>query len=119
MPKLWYGNKEYELFSIFAHSNSKHLYKYENFKYYPYRHFYDSGCSHDNYYKDELTMNTSNSNDEKLYNVNKFYSGYYFVDGYKIYYTQNNANDNMLSNFKTELILKRREWPVPVDYEKE
>lgn len=71
------------------------------------------------YYKDELTMNTSNSNDEKLYNVNKFYSGYYFVDGYKIYYTQNNANDNMLSNFKTELILKRREWPVPVDYEKE
>lgn len=71
------------------------------------------------YYKDDLSMNTINSEDEKLLNINKLYSGYYFVDGYKLYYTENNAKDSMLSNFKTEFILKRREWPVPVDYQKE
>ena len=70
------------------------------------------------YYKDELSMGTTNSDNEKNYNINKLYSGYYFVDGYKIYYSQNDNRDGMLTNYKTEFILKRREWPIPLDYKK-
>lgn len=71
------------------------------------------------YFQDEMSISNINSKDNKLYNINKLYSGYYFVDGYKIYYTNNNSDKGMLSNFKTEFILKRREWPIPVDYKKD
>lgn len=71
------------------------------------------------YYKDELSIMSNNSSNDELANVNKLYSGYFFVDGYKIIYSENDAEDNMLTNFRTEFILKRREWPIPVDYAKE
>lgn len=53
-------------------------------------------------------------------NINKMFSGMYFVDGYKIIFKPElNINDGGYSNFKTEFILKRREWPAPVAIQKD
>lgn len=71
------------------------------------------------HYKDEMSSFSTNNKDKKLSDINKLYSGYYFVDGYKIVYKQNSSKDNLFTNFYTEFTLKRREWPVPVDYQKE
>lgn len=71
------------------------------------------------HYKDEMSASVTNNKDKKLADINKLYSGYYFVDGFKILYKQNAAKDNTFTNFYTEFILKRREWPLPVDYQKE
>ena len=44
----------------------------------------------------------------------------YFVDGYKIIFKPELSDvDAGYSNFKTELILKRREWPAPVAIQKD
>ena len=44
----------------------------------------------------------------------------YFVDSYKIIFKPKlNEIGAGYSNFKTEFILKRREWPVPVAIEKD
>lgn len=67
-------------------------------------------------YKDILDF--ANNNNEKLKGVNKLYSGYYFVDGVKIVYSYKDKED-LSNNFFTTFTLKRREWPVPVDYEKD
>ena len=50
--------------------------------------------------------------------INKLYSGMYFVDSYKIIYKYN-SNPAGFSNFTTEFTLKRREWPAPVDIQKD
>ena len=53
-------------------------------------------------------------------NINKMFSGMYFVDGYKIIFKPELSDvDAGYSNFKTELILKRREWPAPVAIQKD
>ena len=68
-------------------------------------------------YRDILD-NITVSENEKNIGINKFYSGYYFVDDIKITYSHD--DDTLFqSKFNTKLTLKRREWPVPVDYEKE
>lgn len=60
-------------------------------------------------------MMLENNND-----INKMYSGMYFVDSYKIIFKHNkNSIGAGYSNFKTEFILKRREWPAPVQIEKD
>lgn len=52
--------------------------------------------------------------------INKMFSGMYFVDGYKIIFKPEiNNNDSGCSNFSTEFTLKRREWPVPVAIQKD
>jgi hypothetical protein len=51
-------------------------------------------------------------------NINKLYSGTYFVDGYRILYRYTKSSAGF-SGFTTEFILKRREWPAPVDIQKE
>ena len=68
-------------------------------------------------YKDALDGIVVQEN-EKNTGVNKFYSGYFFVDEIKILYSYADKS-SFENNFKTVLTLKRREWPVPVDYEKE
>jgi hypothetical protein len=70
------------------------------------------------FYKDILSASVTDLT-SPLGDVNKLYSGYYFVDGFKIIYKENNHKDEMLTNYQTEFILKRREWPAPVDYKKE
>lgn len=44
--------------------------------------------------------------------TNRFYSGWYIILGYKISWTYS-KNYNEKNNFKTSLILGRREWPTP------
>jgi hypothetical protein len=77
-----------------------------------------------NYYSPNQSLeNTTNNNpDMDMYNINKFYSGYYVVDGIK-YIFDNMAKHSKftkssISSFTTELILKRREWPIPEDWSK-
>ena len=67
-------------------------------------------------YKD--TLDFVSNNNEKAKGVNKLYSGYYFVDGIKIVYSYEDK-EGLENNFYTTFTLKRREWPVPVDYEKD
>ena len=66
--------------------------------------------------KDMLDQFTTNN--ESLKGINKFYSGFYFVDAIKITYTNDNDGD-LSNNFNTTFTLKRREWPIPVDYAKD
>lgn len=54
------------------------------------------------------SINTTNSN---IY-TNRFYSGWYIVLGYKIYWSYIKEY-NEKNNFKTSIILGRREWPTP------
>jgi hypothetical protein len=42
-----------------------------------------------------------------------FYSGWYIVKGYKVHWSKGN-DDSIMSNFRQEFILTRREWPAPV-----
>lgn len=48
---------------------------------------------------------------------NKFYSGYYIVDGIEYKYDGN--KDDGYSSFSTVLTLKRREWPTPEEIQKD
>lgn len=48
---------------------------------------------------------------------NKFYSGYYIVDG--IEYVYNGKRDDGYSPFSTIMTLKRREWPTPEEIKKD
>lgn len=57
-------------------------------------------------------LNASITDDDK--SINKLYSGQYIVDSYKIIYRHTKNNDAGYTNFDTELIMKRREWPIPV-----
>lgn len=52
------------------------------------------------------------NNPENQTDLNKFYSGYYVVDGIEYSYK---PNDGLLSGFETRMTLKRREWPTPVE----
>ena len=53
-------------------------------------------------------------------NINKMFSGMYFVDGYKIIFKPEIYNSGAgYTNFSTEFILKRREWPAPVAIQKD
>ena len=45
-----------------------------------------------------------------------FYSGWYYVKGFKLYWTSKNEGST-LSNFTHEFILTRREWPPPIPVE--
>lgn len=42
-----------------------------------------------------------------------FYSGWYYVKGFKLYWSSKNAG-SIQSNFVQEFILTRREWPAPI-----
>ena len=66
--------------------------------------------------KDILDQFTTDN--ESLKGINKFYSGFYFVDAIKITYSNDNDGD-LSNNFNTTFTLKRREWPIPVDYAKD
>lgn len=69
------------------------------------------------YGNNELDI-TPNGVNPKTFNINKFYSGYYYVDGIKIIY-KNNEDTITSTKYRTELTLKRREWPIPKDYKKD
>jgi len=45
--------------------------------------------------------------------LDQFYSGWYYVKGFTIKFSQDNAN-SIMSNFTQTFILTRREWPPPV-----
>jgi hypothetical protein len=47
--------------------------------------------------------------------LDKFYSGWYYVRGFKLQWA--NQSDNMLENFNQRFLLTRREWPAPVAVE--
>lgn len=67
-----------------------------------------------------ITTDIMDSQTEMSVPINKMYSGMYFVDSYKIIFKPKlNEIGAGYSNFKTEFILKRREWPVPVAIEKD
>lgn len=69
-------------------------------------------------FHNNIIENAVNENNDNNLPLNNMYSGMYFVDGYKILYQPNLDNKNQagLSCFKTEFILKRREWPSPVKF---
>lgn len=68
-------------------------------------------------YSPGITQQTINNST----GINKLYSGMYFVDSYKIIYKHQTgkSGDAGFSAFNTEFTLKRREWPIPVDAQKE
>lgn len=67
-----------------------------------------------------ITTDIMDAETEMNIPVNKMYSGMYFVDGYKIIFKPKiHKNGEGYSNFYTEFILKRREWPAPVAIQKE
>lgn len=45
--------------------------------------------------------------------LDTFYSGWYYVKGSLIKYTQDRSNSNY-SNFEEKIVLTRREWPPPI-----
>lgn len=45
--------------------------------------------------------------------LEQFYSGWFYVKGFKIIYDKSKQN-SIMSNFRQEFILTRREWPPPV-----
>jgi len=48
--------------------------------------------------------------------LEQFYSGWFYVKGFKIIYDKDNAG-SIMSNFRQEFVLTRREWPPPVAVE--
>lgn len=48
--------------------------------------------------------------------LEQFYSGWFYVKGFNIIYDKENAG-SVMSNFRQEFILTRREWPPPVPVE--
>lgn len=45
--------------------------------------------------------------------VDKFYSGWYYVSGFNIFWSKERS-ENIASNFSQTFVLTRREWPTPV-----
>lgn len=62
--------------------------------------------------RNEGTQTTTN-NDEQAGRSDRFFSGFYYVQGMSYEYTHGKN-----AKFKTKLRLTRREWPIPVDYMK-
>ena len=58
----------------------------------------------------ELTSNFS----EQTGFADKFYNGFYYVDSVSYEYTT--TPDKSRKHYKSIFTLKRREWPIPVDY---
>lgn len=58
----------------------------------------------------ELTSNFS----EQTGFADKFYNGFYYVDSVSYEYTS--TSDKSRKHYKSIFTLKRREWPIPVDY---
>lgn len=48
--------------------------------------------------------------------LEQFYSGWYYVKGFRIIYDKANQS-SIMSNFRQEFVLTRREWPPPVPTE--
>lgn len=67
-----------------------------------------------------IVLYLSDENKAKMVNAeenagiyNYFYSGFYYVDGVKYIYEHPKDETQMVSGYRTEFVLKRREWPVP------
>lgn len=63
--------------------------------------------------KKSESLQTVTNNSNQTGRSDKFFSGFYYVQGMSYEYT--NGKD---AKFKTKLRLTRREWPIPVDYMK-
>lgn len=64
------------------------------------------------YLPDNTQAKMMNGNEEAaMYNM--FYSGFYYVDGVKYMYEHPEDESQVVSGYKTEFTLKRREWPLP------
>lgn len=57
-------------------------------------------------------INKSILDDEKAESQNLFYSGYYFIDGIEYEYVTDDKGETADSGYRTNFILKRREWPI-------
>jgi hypothetical protein len=45
--------------------------------------------------------------------LEQFYSGWFYVSGFIIKYSQANG-ESIMSNFTQDFVLTRREWPPPI-----
>lgn len=66
-----------------------------------------------------ITTDMMDAQNESEININRMYSGMYFVDGYKLIFKPKIGHGEGYTNFYTEFILKRREWPAPVAVQKD
>lgn len=57
-------------------------------------------------------INKSALDDDRAEMMNLFYSGYYFIDGIEYTFIPNEEGNIQESSYKTNFILKRREWPI-------
>jgi len=64
--------------------------------------------------KKDQTELATNGAQQQAGMADKFYNGFYYVSAISYEFKQGNPME-----FTTELTLKRREWPIPVDYKKD
>ena len=46
--------------------------------------------------------------------LEQFYSGWFYVKGFKIKYNKNIKSGSLMSNYTQNFVLTRREWPPPI-----
>ena len=66
--------------------------------------------------KDPVESQMINSAAEGRNYLEQFYSGWYYIKGFRIKYNQENAG-SIMSNFTQTFTLTRREWPPPIAVE--
>lgn len=70
-------------------------------------------------YMPSNTMAQVVNGDKIAADFNIFYSGWYYVAGVTYRYEHPKSDDDKMVGYKTEFILKRREWPAPYTDETE
>ncbi|MBW2998200.1 hypothetical protein KY321_01555 [Candidatus Woesearchaeota archaeon] len=64
--------------------------------------------------KDKVENMIADKESQGLDTLDQFYSGWYYVKGFKIHFSNSKENDNsIMSNFSQTFVLSRREWPPP------
>ena len=65
--------------------------------------------------KDSLMAHSiKKDNNDPNYDKINFYSGWFYVKSFNLYWEKIDNNTNMLSKFRQNFVLTRREWPAPV-----